>query len=80
MSYQAPVNAMQFLLRYGVDMDRILAKPEFSDTNDELIGDILNGAAIFARDVVAPTNWTGDQNPATLDDKDVIASPGFKEA
>ena len=45
MSYNAPVNALQFLLRYGVDMDQILAKPEYSDTNDELIGDILNGAA-----------------------------------
>ena len=80
MSFQAPVNAMQFLLRHGVDMDKILAKPEFSETNDELIGDVLNGAAVFARDVVAPTNWGGDQNPASLDGKDVTASPGFKEA
>ena len=80
MSYNAPVNALQFLLRYGVDMDQILARPEYSDTNDELIGDILNGAAVFARDVVAPTNWPGDQNPATLNEKDVKASPGFKEA
>ena len=80
MTFQTPVNAMQFLLRHGVDMDKILALPQFEDTNDELIGDVLNGAAVFARDVVAPTNWAGDQTPASLDGKDVTASPGFKEA
>ena len=60
MTFQTPVNAMQFLLRHGVDMDKIIAQPKFTETNDELIGDILNGAAVFARDVVAPTNWDGD--------------------
>lgn len=80
MTFNAPVNAMQFLLRHGVDMEKITALPKFADTNDELVGDVLNGAAIFARDVVAPTNWTGDQTPASLDGKDVTASPGFKEA
>ncbi|MEP3655041.1 MAG: acyl-CoA dehydrogenase [Litorimonas sp.] len=80
MTFQAPVNSMQFLLRYGVDMDKITALSKFEDTNDELIGDVLNGAAVFARDVVAPTNWAGDQTPASLDGKDVTASPGFKEA
>ena len=80
MTFQAPVNAMQFLLRYGVDMEKITALPQFVDTNDELIGDVLNGAAVFARDVVAPTNWGGDQTPASLEGKDVTASPGFKEA
>ena len=80
MSFQAPVKAMQFLLRHGVDMDKITALPKFDDATEELIGDVLNGAAVFARDVVAPTNWNGDQSPATLDGKDVTASPGFKEA
>ena len=80
MTFQAPVNAMQFLLRHGVDLDKIVALPKFEDATDELIGDVLNGAAVFARDVVAPTNWDGDQSPATLDGKDVTASPGFKEA
>jgi len=80
MTFQAPVNAMHFLLRHGVDMDQILAQPQFTETNDELIGDVLNGAAIFARDVVAPTNLSGDHTPAKITGKDVIASPGFKEA
>ncbi len=80
MTFLPPVNAMHFLLRHGVDMDKITALPKFAETNDELIGDILNGAAVFARDIVAPTNWDGDQTPAALNGKDVTASPGFKEA
>ena len=80
MTFQPPVNAMQFLLRYGVDIEKITALPKFEDANDELIGDVLNGAAVFARDVVAPTNWDGDQTPASIEGKDVTASPGFKEA
>ena len=80
MTFQPPVNAMQFLLRHGVDLDKITAQDRFADTNDELVADILNGASVFARDVIAPTNWDGDQNPATLEGRDVTASPGFKEA
>ncbi|WP_418152845.1 acyl-CoA dehydrogenase [Litorimonas sp. RW-G-Af-16] len=80
MSFTAPVNAMQFLLNHGVDFDKIITQDKFADATPELVSDILNGASVFARDVLAPTNWTGDQNPATLDGKDVTASPGFKEA
>ncbi|MEP1229452.1 MAG: acyl-CoA dehydrogenase, partial [Litorimonas sp.] len=45
-----------------------------------LVGDVLNGASVFARDVWAPINRDGDQNPARLDGADVKSSPGFKEA
>ena len=40
MTYHAPVNAMQFLLRHGVDLDKIVAMPKFEDATDELIGDV----------------------------------------
>ena len=80
MTFQPPVNAMQFLLRHSVNFDEVIAQPKFADASDELVGDVLNGAAVFARDVLAPTNWAGDQTPASLAGKDVTASPGFKEA
>ena len=80
MSFTPPVNAIQFLLNYAVDFEAITALPKFEDTNAELVGDVLNGASVFARDVLAPTNWDGDQNPARLEGRDVKASPGFKEA
>jgi len=80
MTFTAPAKSIQFLLNHSVDLDSILSLPAFSDVNRELIGDILTGAADFAENVWAPTNWDGDQNPATLNGDDVKASPGFKEA
>ncbi len=80
MSFTPPVNAIGFLLRHGTDLGAITETGRFEEPSDDLIGAILTGASEFARDVWAPTNWEGDQNPAKLDGDDVIASPGFKEA
>jgi len=71
MTFTAPAKSIQFLLNHSVDLDSILSLPAFSDVNRELIGDILTGAADFAENVWAPTNWDGDQNPATLNGDDV---------
>ena len=80
MSYAGPVKSMHYLLRHAVDIDTLLAKDAHEEVNHELIADILSGAASFAEDVLAPINWDGDQNPATLANDNVTASPGFKEA
>jgi alkylation response protein AidB-like acyl-CoA dehydrogenase len=71
---------MEFLLKHSVDLDALRAFDKFADVSPELVSDILAGAASFASDVIAPTNWEGDQNPATLTGADVTASPGFKDA
>lgn len=80
MSFTPPVNAIGYLLRHGVDLDAIGQTGSFEETSPDLLDAILGGAADFARDVFAPTNWDGDQNPATLKDGNVTASPGFKDA
>ena len=80
MSFTPPVNAIGYLLRHGVDLDAIGETGSFEETPPDLLDAILGGAADFARDVIAPTNWDGDQHPATLDDGNVTASPGFKDA
>ena len=80
MTFTAPAKFIQFLLTHSVDLDAVLSAPAFEEVNAELIGDILTGAADFAENVWAPTNWDGDQNPAKLEDDNVISSPGFKEA
>ena len=80
MSYAGPIKSMHYLLRHAVDIDTLLDNDAHEDVNHELIADILSGAASFAEDVLAPINWDGDQNPATLADDNVTASPGFKEA
>ena len=79
MSFSPPFESMQYLMRHAVDLDRILASGDYTDVSDDLIGDILGGAAQFASDIMAPLNRTGDQNPAQIEDGNVIASPGFQE-
>lgn len=80
MSFTPPVNAIGFLLRHGVDFETIARTGAFEETPPDLLDAILGGASDFARDVIAPTNWDGDQNPATLSDGNVTASPGFRDA
>ncbi|NNC36531.1 MAG: acyl-CoA dehydrogenase [Hyphomonadaceae bacterium] len=80
MTYNTPVNAIDYLLHHVVDLDEIKACPAYVDVNDDLISDILQGAAVFSKEVLAPTNWSGDQNHPELKGGNVIASPGFKQA
>ena len=80
MTYAAPVKTFHYLLKYAVDIETIMATEMHSDVSHELIGDILEGAASFTGDVLAPLNWTGDQNHPTLKDGNVTASTGFKDA
>lgn len=80
MTYTPPVNAMRYLLKHAVDIDDILDTDMHSDVNHDLISDILEGAASFAGDILAPLNWEGDQNPARFENENVIASPGFDGA
>ena len=80
MTYAGPVKTFHYLLKHAVDIDAIMATETHSEVSHELIGDILEGAASFTTDVLAPLNWTGDQNHPTLKDGNVTATPGFKEA
>lgn len=80
MTFHPPKKAMQFLLNHSVDMDGLRGLPQFEEAGEDLINDILTGAAAFSSDVIVPTNWYGDQNPAKLNGDDVTASPAFKEA
>jgi len=79
MTYAAPVKAYKYLLKHAVGLDELLALETFSDTDWDLVGDILEGAASFSGDVIAPTNRAGDLNPAQLTEDGVVTSPGFKE-
>jgi len=80
MTYSAPVNAKTYLLKYAADLGTVMAMPEFDHVSEDLVSDILSGAATFTEDILAPLNRIGDLNPAYLEGDNVIASPGFKEA
>lgn len=80
MTFNPPVKAVQYLLRHAIDLEGVLTRYPGDDISDELVSDVLSGAASFASDILAPLNWAGDQNPATIEGDNVIASPGFDGA
>ena len=82
MSYVAPVKEMLFVMNHLAGLSDIVAYPSYAaaGADIDLAPAILEEAAKFNQDVIAPLNWPGDQNPSALKDGHVITTPGFKEA
>ncbi len=78
--YNAPVQDMRFILENLCDMDGLRAFPAFEDATEDLVDQILNEAAKFTGEVVAPLNQPGDLAGSTLKDGEVTTPAGFKEA
>ena len=79
-SYTAPIRDMQFVLRELADLDAVAALPGCEDASPDVVDAILEEANKFASGVIAPLNWTGDQEGATWDNGEVRTANGWKEA
>jgi len=82
MTYVAPVKDMLFVMNELAGLSEVVSYPQYQEAGADvdLAPAILEEAAKFTQDVVAPLNWTGDQNPSALRDGEVYTTPGFKEA
>ena len=82
MPYVAPVKDMLFVMNELAGLSDVVAYPQYAEAGADvdLAPAILEEAAKFNQDVVAPLNWPGDQNPSSLKDGVVTTTPGFKEA
>jgi hypothetical protein len=80
MSYVAPVKDMLFNLKHLARIDEIARIPGFEDAGYDTAQAVLEEAAKFNEQVVAPLNWEGDRNPSSWRDGVVTTTPGFKEA
>ena len=82
MSYVAPVKDMLFVMNNLAGLDQVLELPAFQEAgiDPETAAAILEEAAKFNQDVIAPLNWTGDQQPSSWKDGVVTTTPGFKDA
>jgi alkylation response protein AidB-like acyl-CoA dehydrogenase len=80
-AYKAPLREYRYVLHDvlgSVAHYRALGR---DDINAELIEGVLEGAARFAEDVVAPTNEAGDRvGVRRTEDGRVVTPPGFSEA
>ena len=80
MTYRAPVNEMLFMMRHVGQLDRAVRDGIYPDLTTDVVQDILEEAARFSRQVLAPINRSGDRHGAQLHDGIVTTAPGFKEA
>ena len=82
MTYVAPVKDMLFVMNELAGLADIVAYPSYEQAGADLdlAPAVLEEAAKFNQDVLAPLNWIGDQNPSSWKDGVVTTTPGFKEA
>ena len=80
MTYRAPVEDILATLRHVADLDGLVADGLAPELEDGLAEAILEEAAKFAQDRLAPLNRVGDQHGSTLKDGVVTTPPGWKES
>ena len=80
MGYAAPVKDMMFVLKELAGLDQVAQLPGYEEATPDVVEAILEEAAKFAGGVLAPLNFSGDQEGTKWHDKEVTMPAGFKEA
>ena len=80
MSYRAPVSDMLSTMRHVAGLDRLITEGLAPELEGGVAEAVLDEAARFANDVIAPLNRVGDLNGSKLKDGAVTTPPGWKEA
>ena len=80
MTYNAPLRDMRFVLTELIGLDCVAALPGHEGIEPELVDAVLEEAAKFARDVLAPINQSGDRQGASWHDGAVTTPDGFADA
>ncbi|MFO1428733.1 MAG: acyl-CoA dehydrogenase C-terminal domain-containing protein [Candidatus Competibacteraceae bacterium] len=79
--YAAPLRDMKFVIKELAGLEEVAALPDYQDLGVTDVAEaILEEAGKFASEVLAPLNWTGDQESARLENGQVYAPPGFADA
>ena len=80
MAYKAPVRDLMFILNDVLEIDRYTNQPGFQDVSSDLAQQILEEAARFSDEVIAPINNPGDKEGCHIDGSVVTTPKGWKEA
>lgn len=79
-SYAAPLRDMRFALKVLAGLDQVARLPGYADATPDVVDAVLEEAARFAAQVLAPLNASGDRVGAQWQDRAVRMPPGFREA
>ena len=78
--YYPPLQEMRFLLEEVIGLDELPEHSELGKLDGEMIESVLTPAAKLASEVLAPLNFSGDQDGTVLKDGQVTTAKGFKQA
>ena len=78
--YLPPLDDMRFILEHVIGIDDLPEHADLGKLDMDMINSVLEPAAKLSSEVLAPLNWTGDQDGSTLNDGVVTTAKGFKEA
>ena len=76
--YTAPLRDMNFVLNELAGLAHVAKLPGFEEAGPETVEAILDEAARFASQVLAPINAEGDAVGCTWKDGEVTTLPGFR--
>jgi alkylation response protein AidB-like acyl-CoA dehydrogenase len=78
--YKPPIEEMRFVLDEIAGFDAIAALPGYEVATPDVVAAVLDHAAEFARNVLAPLNDSGDREGSRLDNGIVRTPAGFRDA
>ncbi|MGH6931878.1 MAG: acyl-CoA dehydrogenase [Dongiaceae bacterium] len=80
MTYAAPIQDIAFVLETIAEFGEIAKLPGYQEASPETVTAVLNEAARFASDVLAPLNQIGDRQGCRLENGVVRTPDGFRAA
>ena len=80
MAYTAPIRDLAFAATELADLNGVNQLPGYEEATPDLLQTILEEAGKFASEVLAPINWSGDQQGVRLENGQAITADGWVEA
>lgn len=80
MTYTAPIRDLLFACTELADLDGVSELPGCEEATPDLVAAILEEAGKFGSAVLAPINFSGDQQGVQLVDGQAITADGWKQA
>lgn len=80
MPYEAPVDDILYALKTAAGVPALIENGTYSNLDEETLRSVLEEAAKFSAEVLAPLNRIGDQMPSRIENGQVVTPLGWREA